>query len=45
VERSDCDHYEVETYTWGVTPDEAKDDLVTMLGRELEWTQTELGAR
>lgn len=38
-------HLEVETYTWGVLPDELKssalaDDIV----RELQWVRTELGA-
>lgn len=33
-----CDHFEVETYTWSVLPDEFKgDDIVTAVARELEW--------
>lgn len=37
-----CDHLEVETYTWGVLPDEMKVDLGTSIQRELEWVQATL---
>jgi hypothetical protein len=42
-----CDHLEVETYTWDVTPRAAREraaegDLVTSLVRELTWAEAEL---
>ena len=37
-----CDHYEVETYTWDVTPKSVRDDLVGMLADELVWTRQRL---
>ena len=37
-----CDHYEVETYTWDVTPTAVRDDLVGMLAGEIEWTRQRL---
>lgn len=37
-DRPHCDHFEVETYTWDVLPDEFKgDDIVTAVAREVEW--------
>lgn len=45
VDAKACDHYEVETYTWDVTPEGARDDLVTMLARELAWTRERLAPR
>lgn len=39
MERSACEHYEVETYTWDVLPEEyRREDVVTAVVRELEWT-------
>lgn len=39
AERSDCSHYEVETYTWDVLPPEyRREDVVSAVVRELEWT-------
>lgn len=37
-DRPRCDHFEVETYTWSVLPDEFRgDDIVAAVARELEW--------
>lgn len=42
-ERSDCAHFEVETYTWGVLPEEFRpEDIVTGVARELEWAAAQL---
>ena len=32
-----CNHYEIETYTWGVLPDEIQTDLTSQIVREFEW--------
>ncbi|MEQ8768835.1 MAG: metabolite traffic protein EboE [Planctomycetota bacterium] len=42
VETGQCRHLEIETYTWGVIPEEERsqecgDDLVTSLEREYRW--------
>lgn len=38
-ERSDCAHFEVETYTWDVLPEEfRREGIVAAVVRELEWT-------
>jgi hypothetical protein len=38
-----CSHFEVETYTWDVLPDEFRqDDIVTAVARELDWTARQL---
>jgi sugar phosphate isomerase/epimerase len=43
-ERSDCRHFEVETYTWGVLPEEfRREGIVVAIGRELEWARERLG--
>jgi sugar phosphate isomerase/epimerase len=37
-ERSDCTHFEVETYTWDVLPEEfRREGIVAGISRELEW--------
>ena len=37
-ERTDCRHFEVETYTWGVLPEEfTREGIVAAVVRELEW--------
>jgi sugar phosphate isomerase/epimerase len=37
-ERSDCAHFEVETYTWDVLPEEfRREHIVTAVARELAW--------
>jgi len=33
------EHLEVETYTWGVLPEDLKQDLTASIRRELEWVQ------
>jgi hypothetical protein len=38
-------HLEVETYTWGVLPEEHRsDDIVSSISRELEWVLWRLAA-
>jgi hypothetical protein len=45
-ERTDCTHFEVETYTWGVLPEEfRRDDIVTAVVRELRWAESALRFR
>jgi hypothetical protein len=35
---SDCRHFEVETYAWGVLPPELREpDLAAGIAKELEW--------
>ena len=42
-ERTDCTHFEVETYTWDVLPEEyRRDDIVIAVSRELEWAAGQL---
>lgn len=42
-ERTDCAHFEVETYTWDVLPEEfRREDIVTAVARELAWTAERL---
>ncbi|MEO8561224.1 MAG: metabolite traffic protein EboE [bacterium] len=42
-ERSDCAHFEVETYTWDVLPEEfRREGIVVAVARELEWTERRL---
>lgn len=44
--RSDCQHFEVETYTWDVLPEEYRGGgIVAAVARELEWAMTHLGDR
>lgn len=39
-DRSDCQHFEVETYTWGVLPEEFKQEgIVAAIVREMEWAR------
>jgi hypothetical protein len=38
--RSDCTHFEVETYTWDVLPEEfRREGIVAGVSRELEWME------
>lgn len=39
LKETDCRHYEVETYTWEVLPDNLKTDMTSSIERELEWVQ------
>lgn len=40
---SDCRHYEVETYTWDVLPDEYRaEGIVSAVAREMEWAAAQL---
>ena len=32
-----CQHFEIETYTWGVLPDELQTDLTSQIVKEFEW--------
>ncbi|MDQ2666456.1 MAG: metabolite traffic protein EboE [Gemmatimonadota bacterium] len=42
-ERSACQQFEVETYTWDVLPEEFRHEgIVSAISRELEWTATQL---
>jgi sugar phosphate isomerase/epimerase len=42
-ERSVCQQFEVETYTWDVLPEEFRHEgIVSAIARELEWTATQL---
>jgi hypothetical protein len=38
----DCNHLEIETYTWEVLPEKMKLDLLTSIQREYEWVLTKL---
>ena len=41
--RSACSHFEVETYTWDVLPEEfRREGIVAAISRELEWTAPQL---
>ncbi|GAA5222238.1 metabolite traffic protein EboE [Membranihabitans marinus] len=37
-----CDHYEVETYTWEVLPDEIQNSLNESIAREIKWAENTL---
>lgn len=39
IQKSDCTHFEVETYTWEVLPESLKADLTDSIERELNWTK------
>jgi sugar phosphate isomerase/epimerase len=42
-ERSACTHFEVETYTWDVLPEEfRREGIVAAISRELEWARLKL---
>jgi sugar phosphate isomerase/epimerase len=42
---TDCEHFEVETYTWNVLPEEYRSEgIVPAVARELEWTAAHLRA-
>jgi sugar phosphate isomerase/epimerase len=41
-EHPDCVHFEVETYTWEVLPNDMKQDLENSISRELKWFLEEL---
>jgi sugar phosphate isomerase/epimerase len=44
-ERTDCAHYEVETYTWDVLPEEfRREGIVASVVRELEWARAVVSA-
>lgn len=32
-----CQHFEIETYTWGVLPDELQTDLTSQIVQEFQW--------
>ncbi len=38
LERSDCKHFEIETYTWDVLPDHLKTNITDSIEREYNWT-------
>lgn len=42
LESSDCTHYEIETYTWGVLPDNLKTNLRDSIEREFRWTLSQI---
>lgn len=35
-----CNHFEIETYTWGVLPSEIQTDLTNQIVREFQWVLT-----
>jgi hypothetical protein len=38
LERDVCSHFEVETYTWDVLPEEfRREGIVSAIAREMEW--------
>lgn len=37
MEETDCRHFEIETYTWEVLPDNLKVDMTSSIEREFEW--------
>lgn len=37
LDRGDCGHFEIETYTWEVLPEELKTSLTDSIAREYEW--------
>lgn len=37
LRQDDCRHFEIETYTWEVLPDELKSDLLVSIEREYNW--------
>ncbi len=41
-EKTGCRHFEVETYTWDVLPDELKTDIGDSIVRELDWVLKEM---
>jgi sugar phosphate isomerase/epimerase len=43
VERGECAHLELETYTWDVLPPELKGDLVDSICREYRWVLARIG--
>ena len=46
VEPDLCHHFEMETYTWEVLPEDlANSDVVDQLVREYQWTLAEFSAR
>ena len=43
-ERSTCEHFEVETYTWDVLPEEfRREGIVAAIAREVEWAEERIG--
>lgn len=38
IHSGDCRHFEIETYTWEVLPDDLKMDLTDSIEREIRWT-------
>ena len=41
---SDCNHLEIETYTWEVLPEGLKQDMTSSIRREYEWVLGEMKA-
>lgn len=41
---SNCRHFEIETYTWEVLPEELKTDAVKSIEREYRWVLEHMGA-
>lgn len=39
ITREDCNHFEVETYTWDVLPVDLKGDLKDFIIKELDWVK------
>lgn len=37
IAETDCRHFEIETYTWEVLPDNLKVDMTSSIEREFEW--------
>lgn len=37
LNETDCRHYEIETYTWDVLPDDLKSELTDSIEREFRW--------
>ena len=42
LQDEDCTHYEIETYTWDVLPDDLKLDLHTSIKREYDWVLAQM---
>lgn len=45
LERGNCQHFEIETYTWEVLPDELKTSLTDSIAREYEWVLRTAGSQ
>lgn len=42
ISRQDCQHFEVETYTWEVLPPVLKSELKDFIVKELEWVKPQI---